>query len=92
MIRAHGKPVIIPELGIRLHPTREAEQAGWLTALIDLVDQDLRDVVAIVYFHAPHNFADFDIDWRLSETDRRALGDRLATSPRFESGDAQRGR
>ena len=80
---AHGKPVIIPELGIDLYPTRKAEQTAWLRALVDLVDRDLKDLAAIVYFHSPHNFTDFDIDWRLTPAEQQAFAQRLSRSDRI---------
>jgi cellulose synthase/poly-beta-1,6-N-acetylglucosamine synthase-like glycosyltransferase len=80
----HGKPVIIPELGISLHPTQQAEQAAWLVALIDFIDRDLPELAAIVYFHAPHTFVDVDIDWRLTPEEQRVLAERLAASDRIE--------
>ncbi len=80
----HGKPVIIPELGISLHPTLQAEQAAWLVALIDFIDRDLPELAAIVYFHAPHTFVDVDIDWRLTPEEQRVLAERLAASDRIE--------
>src|SRR5690606_16733112 len=51
----HGKPVIIPELGIALHPTREAEETQWLLDLVALIDREMPELAAIVYFYAPHN-------------------------------------
>jgi hypothetical protein len=84
----HGKPVIIPELGIRLHPTQQAEQIDWLIELVDLIDRDLPELAAIVYFHAPHNHDDFEIDWRLDPAEQEAFIERLAASDRIELGES----
>ena len=73
--------MIIPELGISLHPTRQAEQAAWIVALID---RDLPELAAIVYFHVPHTFVDVDVDWRLTPEEQRVLAERLAASDRIE--------
>ncbi len=83
-IRKHGKPVIIPELGIALHESQRAQQVVWLRELVDLIDSDLKDLSAVVYFHSPHNFSDFDIDWRLTPAEQQALAQRLARSNRIE--------
>ena len=84
-LRAHGKPVILAEVGIALHPTRRDEQTPWLRDLVDLVDHDLPDVSALVYFYSPHNFDDFDIDWRLTRAERLAFAKRLERSDRIEA-------
>jgi len=83
-IREHGKPVMIPELGISLHPTQQSQQTPWLIDLVDLIDRDLPDLIAIIYFYAPHNFDDFDIDWRLTSAEQEAFAERLARSDRIE--------
>lgn len=83
-IAAHGKPVILPEIGISLHPSRRDEQVAWLRELIDYIDRDLLDLAAIVYFHAHHNVGDWDIDWRLTDAEQRAFAERLTRSDRIE--------
>ena len=83
-LAAHGKPVIIPELGIDLYASQDELQIGWLIDLVDFIDRDLPQLVAIVYFHAPHTFPDFDIDWRLTPAEQRAFGERLSSSGRIE--------
>lgn len=81
---AHGKPVIIPELGIDLHPSQAQLQINWLIDLVDFIDRDLPQLVAIVYFHAPHTFPDFEIDWRLTPDEQQAFAERLSSSERIE--------
>lgn len=80
----HGKPIIIPELGIALHPSREAEETQWLLDLVALIDREMPELAAIVYFYAPHNHVDFDIDWRLTPAEQEAFAERLAASSRVE--------
>ena len=83
-LAVHGKPIIIPELGIDLHPSQDELQIGWLIDLIDFIDRDMPQLVAIVYFNAPHAFPDFDIDWRLTSAEQRAFAERLSNSSRIE--------
>ena len=85
-ILEHGKPVILPEFGVDLYPTQHAEQIDWLVSLVDLIDRDLPDLVAIIYFHAPHSFTDVDIDWELTLEEQRAFEARLKASDRIELG------
>lgn len=78
-IRRHGKPVILPEVGIRLHDSRLDEHEEWLRGFVRYADR-LPRLAAVVYFHAPHGFRDYDIDWRLDEGEQRALRGSLAGS------------
>ena len=79
----HGKPVILPEVGIHLHPSQSAQQATWLRQLVRYVDRGLPELAGLVYFHAPHSFHDVDIDWELTSQDQRALAEALRASDRM---------
>jgi hypothetical protein len=81
-VARHGKPVVLPEVGIHLHPSRTAEQAAWLRRLVRYVDRGLPELAGLVYFHAPHSFDDLDIDWELTRTEQRAFAAALRGSDR----------
>jgi hypothetical protein len=68
-ISRHGKPVVLPEVAMRLHAARQAEEGAWLEHFFDLLVSDKAPLlVAAVYFHAPHNLPDYDVDWRLDSS------------------------
>lgn len=77
-ISRHGKPVVLPEVGMRLHASRQAEEGAWLDQLISLLASDRAPLlVAAVYFHAPHNLPDYDVDWRLDEAQLALVRDAI---------------
>ena len=72
-ISKHGKPVILPEVGIDLGNALREAQAPWLKSLLALAASDRMPLlVGLVYFNAPHNLPDYKLDWRLSRPDAAA--------------------
>ncbi|MDP3890039.1 glycosyltransferase [Nocardioides sp.] len=80
----HGKPVILPEFGIDLRPGQEQREVGWLQDFVAMVDREMPELVAVVYFHAPHDFRGEVIDWRLLPWQQEALAAAVQQSSRFE--------
>ncbi|MCC7389540.1 MAG: hypothetical protein IT431_12305, partial [Phycisphaerales bacterium] len=77
----YGKPVILPEVGMRLHASRQAEEGAWLEQLVSLLAGDRAPLlVGAVYFHAPHNLPDFDVDWTLDPAQLALIRDRIIRS------------
>ncbi|MGE3856627.1 MAG: glycosyl hydrolase, partial [Dehalococcoidia bacterium] len=73
-IARYGKPVILPEVGLETHPGRLDEEERWLRAFADLIaGPDLPLLRGVVYFNAPHNLPNYDIDWRLNAEDMRVV-------------------
>jgi beta-mannanase len=63
-----GKPIIIPELGADLHPSvgPAAREAWVIETARNIVAGEYPGVVAVVYFNTPHNWDEYEADWRLS--------------------------
>ena len=70
------KPVILPEVGVETHPGRVEEEQAWLRDFAALTSSaDVPLLRGVVYFNAPHNLPNYDIDWRLSSNDIGLLRD-----------------
>jgi beta-mannanase len=80
----HDKPVIFAEFGIEHHPTRQADEIPWLRRFVRLVQNDMPDLVGVVFFHAPQNVPGLPGDWRLNPGQQRAFRDMLTRASRFE--------
>ena len=51
------------------HASKQAEEGAWLDQFLNLLTSDEAPLlVAAVYFHAPHNLPDYDVDWRLDNS------------------------
>ncbi len=74
LLALYGKPVIIPELGIDLHPSLQGARQAWLAEAAEGIAKGrFPGLAAVVYFDGPHNFADEDADWRLTMEEEAAL-------------------
>ncbi len=84
-ITKHTKPAIIAELGVDHHPTRQKDEVPWLSDFVQLVQTQMPDLVAVAYFHAPHDVPGGKPgDWRLEPAQQRAFHAQLAGADRFE--------
>jgi beta-mannanase len=70
----YGKPMVLPEVGVKMHPSRIQDEAGWLRQFGELVGSESMPLLrAVVYFNAPHNLPNYEVDWRLQTAERVAV-------------------
>src|SRR5690606_29782714 len=74
-LSALGHPIIIPELGVDLHPSVAPDaKEKWLRQFaLELSDGRYPDIVGVLYFDSEHNWDDRQADWRLTVEEREAL-------------------
>jgi len=89
-IARYGKPVILPEVGLETHPGRLNEEQRWLRAFADLMaGPDLPLLRGVVYFNAPHNLSNYDIDWRLTPEDLQVVREAWVQQAEVETASAR---
>lgn len=73
-IAAHGKPVVLPEVGVQMHPSLSYDEARWIEEFSRFVTSDEVPLMrGVVYFNAPHNLPDYEIDWGLNVHEREVI-------------------
>ncbi|MBI2864680.1 MAG: glycosyltransferase [Chloroflexi bacterium] len=88
-VKKLGKPIVLAEVGVDLHPSRQSERRFWLLSLLDLVKQErYASIVAVVFYNARHPAGDYDADWRLNSREMGPVISAIKADDFFEVGSA----
>ncbi len=84
-LEVYGKPMIVPEVGLDLHPSKKADEVPWLIQLIRDLKTEYPKIRGLVYYNAPHNEPDVAADWRLNPKELQAIVSAVQSDRYFDT-------